>query len=164
MKAALCCLLLAACGPDTHRTGGAVDYGRPRAPYQPVSVPYCGASVNRPWADCVVRCVPEARVYAVCHKNGDLPPNYYDADSAGAQPVAESYAAIQTGALCDGAPSWVVVQLQRDTRSYDMLDGGAMGSWPAATLADCALPGKQDPFFYETRQRSVFYTGEQVQP
>lgn len=156
--------LVAACGPETHRTGGAADYGRPRAPYQPVSAPYCEpGSAIEPWADCVPRCLPVSRVVAVCHKNGDLAPNFYDFASAGKMAPSSTYGAIPTGEVCDGRPSWVVLQLQRETRSYDMLDGGAMGSWDGATLRDCARSGTQDPFFYERRQSLLFYTGAEVQ-
>ena len=151
----LCCLGLA-CGPDLHRTGGAVDYTTKRVPPPIVSAIYCEPnSPIKPWADCIERCLPLARVSAVCHKNAELPPNYFGV------PEATELAHVPTGDFCGNVPSFRVLNLQPETRTYDMLDGGAMGAWPATDLAGCGIAEPEvDPFFYENRVGQVFYTGQ----
>ena len=155
----LCCLGLA-CGPDLHRTGGAADYSVKRVPPPVASAIYCEPnSPIKPWADCVERCLPLARVSAVCHKNAELPPNYFG--ELKAVNLAPVLAHIPTGERCGDAPSFRVLVLQPETRTYDMLDGGAMGAWPATDLAGCsAAESEVDPFFYENRVGQVFYVGQ----
>lgn len=148
--------LNAACGPDLHRTGGATDYSIRRIPPPIVSAIYCEPnSPIKPWADCVERCLPLARVSVVCHKNAELPPNYFG------EPGATNLAHVPTGEFCGDTPSFRVLALQPETRTYDMLDGGAMGAWSAADLAGCSVAEPEvDPFFYENRVRQAFYTGQ----
>lgn len=156
----LCCSLLLACGPDLHRTGGAADYSVKRVPPPVTSAIYCEPnSPIKPWADCVERCLPLARVSAVCHKNAELPPNYFGRLEV--TNLAPVLAHIPTGERCGDSPSFRVLILQPETRTYDMLDGGAMGSWVSPDLAGCAVAEPAaDPFFYENRVGQIFYTGQ----